>query len=146
MRRWLFVLVGVGVAMQLVPISRAPGPPAEDVGAPPALAGAMRRACHDCHSQATVWPWYGYVAPVSWLLAYDVSEAREHLNFSAWSLLPAKKRAKRLDEVAEEVEKGEMPPAIYRLMHSEARLDDATRAALVAWARSASDAVTTPPR
>lgn len=126
--------------MQLVPISRTAGPPAEDVGAPAPLVGVMRGACHDCHSQATVWPWYGYVAPVSWLLAYDVAEAREHLDFSAWSSLPARKRAKRLDEIAEEVEKDEMPPAIYRLMHPEARLDDATRAALVAWARSAADA------
>jgi len=146
MRRWLLVLAGIVLAMQLVPISRTKGPPPEDVGAPAPIADVMHRACHDCHSQATVWPWYGYVAPVSWLLAYDVTEAREHLDFSTWSSLPARKRTKRLDKIAEEVEDEEMPPAIYRLMHPEARLDESTRTALVAWARSAAAATAPPAR
>jgi hypothetical protein len=146
MRRWLLVLAGIVLAMQLVPISRAKGPPPEDVGAPAPIAQVMHSACHDCHSQATVWPWYGYVAPVSWLLAYDVTEAREHLDFSKWSSLPARKRAKRLDKIAEEVEDDEMPPAIYRLMHPEARLDESKRTALVAWARSAAAATAPPAR
>jgi hypothetical protein len=146
MRRGLLVLAGIALAIQLVPISRQNGPAPEDVGAPAAIAEVMHRACHDCHSQATVWPWYGYVAPVSWLLAYDVTEAREHLDFSTWSSLPARKRAKRLDKIAEEVEDDEMPPAIYRLMHPEARLDESTRTALAAWARSAAVATAPPAR
>ena len=137
MRRWLTVLAGIVLAMQLVPVSRKAGPPAEDVGAPEPVAAVLRRACHDCHSQATVWPWYGYVAPMSWLLAWDVAEAREHLDFSTWSALPPRKRAKRLEEIAEQVDEKEMPLPIYRLMHPEARLDDATRAAVVEWARQA---------
>jgi heme-binding protein len=146
MRRWLLILAGIVLAMQLVPVPRTNGPAAEDIGAPAPVAEVMRRACHDCHSQATVWPWYGYVAPVSWLLAYDVTEARDHMDLSTWSALPARKRAKRLDHIAEEVEDREMPPAIYRLMHPEARLDDASRAMLVEWARSAAAATAPPAR
>ena len=68
------------------------------------------------------------------------------MDLSAWSSLPARKRTKRLDQIAEEVEDREMPPAIYRLMHPEARLDDASRAMLVEWARSAAAAAAPPAR
>lgn len=50
--------------------------------ADPAVAALLRRACHDCHSGETRWPWYSYVAPASFLVAYDVHEAWEHLDFS----------------------------------------------------------------
>jgi len=86
----------------------------------------VERACYDCHSNKTVWPWYSYVAPVSWLVEHDVHEGREHLNFSEWD-----KEQKHADEAAEEVEDGEMPLRIYTLLHPEARLEGAARAHLI---------------
>lgn len=85
-----------------------------------------RRTCYDCHSNETVWPWYSSVAPVSWLVARDVTEGREHLNFSAWDR-PNHGR----DEIIRMVREGEMPPGRYALLHPEARLDDSTRATLL---------------
>jgi hypothetical protein len=62
------------------------------------------RACFDCHSNQTRWPWYSYVAPASWLVAYDVTEGREHLNFSEWKFA-----GDDGEEAAEEVLEGEPP-------------------------------------
>jgi hypothetical protein len=88
----------------------------------PQVASLVRRACYDCHSHNTVWPWYSRIAPVSWLVADDVNEGRRKLNFSQWSLLSADMSRSRLREACEEVREGGMPLWFYRLMHPEARL------------------------
>jgi len=54
----------------------------------------LRRACFDCHSNQTQWPWYAYVAPVSWSVAHDVNEGRRELNFTEWNRASARKRAR----------------------------------------------------
>jgi hypothetical protein len=142
MRRALLVGLGVLVAMQLVPVSRDNGPGTVDaVEAPPEVKTLLRRACADCHSGATVWPWYAYVAPASWLVVHDVHEAREHLDFATLPAAKPKKKAKLFGEIAEEVEEGGMPLRSYRWLHPEARLTDAERKVIVDWANAAQDAV-----
>ena len=131
-RLLLGLAAGLGLA-QLVPVSRTNPPVEQAVEAPPAVRTVLERSCHDCHSNATRWPWYAWVAPASWLLAYDVAEAREHLNFSTWGRYDEEERADLLEEIAEMVEDGEMPPWYYLPMHPDARLSDADLAALRAW-------------
>jgi len=80
----------------------------------------FNRACANCHSNTTKWPWYSKIAPISWLVAHDVEEGREHFNVSMWNI---QKRNKG-DEAAEEVEAGEMPPFIYVVNHPEAKLSN----------------------
>jgi mono/diheme cytochrome c family protein len=75
------------------------------------------RACFDCHSNETFWPWYSNVAPVSWLVQRDVDEGRDALNFSDWS-----RRYEEAGEAAEEVREGGMPPRSFLLLHPTARL------------------------
>ena len=82
-----------------------------------------------------MWPWYGRVAPVSWLLARDVREGRKEVNFSVFGQYPAKRRQRKWTEIPEQVGKGEMPPWLYTAVHPEARLSEADRDALVRWAR-----------
>lgn len=82
--------------------------------------GLAKRACFDCHSNETVWPWYTWVAPVSWLVYRDVEEGRRELNFSAWQ--GGRREGEQPKEIREQIEKGEMPPAQYLLVHAEARL------------------------
>ena len=117
-------------AVQFVQPDRA-NPPAnpsstfEAVAKPsPQVAGLVRRACYDCHSHNTVWPWYSYIAPVSWLVADDVIEGRRNLNFSRWDFLSPEMSRTRLKEACEEVREGAMPLWNYRLMHPEARLSE----------------------
>lgn len=143
MRRATRVLAGVAVVVLGAQLFRptATNPPvASDVGAPAAVAGVLRRACYDCHSNETRWPWYAAVAPVSWLVAHDVSEGREELNFSTWNAYDARVRRKKLAKSVAEVDEGEMPPWYYVAMHPEARLDDAERAALRLWMAEAAPA------
>ena len=125
----LFFVVLFAVA-QLLPLGGTrDNPPvvAEPPWADPAARALAQRACFDCHSNETRWPWYSYVAPASWLVVYDVSEGRKHLNFSDWA------RAEDADEAAEEVLEGEMPPTAYVLAHREAALTPQERRQLASW-------------
>jgi hypothetical protein len=131
------ILVAFACALlliQFVPVNRENPPVESEVPAPPQVRQILERSCYDCHSHQTRWPWYGYVAPLSWLVAHDVSEAREHLNFSTWDRYDAKKRRKNLEELWEEVEEGEMPLWYYLPLHPEARLGEAELAQLRSWA------------
>jgi cytochrome c551/c552 len=121
------------VAAQAIRVDRTNPPVERDLGAPPEVQAVLRRACYDCHSNETVWPWYSGVAPISWLIGRDVHEGRAELNFSTWDAYAAKPRRTKLRETAEEVAEGEMPPWYYVLMHPEARLDGEARERIRAW-------------
>ena len=102
----------------------------------PEAAAGLKRACGDCHSHQTVWPWYSRIAPVSWVIANDVREGRAHLNFSNWNqpAAGAEQEAERpgLQEICEEVQAGKMPPRSYRLLHPQARLSQSEIGAICA--------------
>lgn len=83
------------------------------------------RACFDCHSNETVWPWYSNIAPISWLTVHDVEEGRSRLNFS--DIGSYRERDERIGDIVLE---GEMPPLQYYPTHPEARLTAAERQAL----------------
>jgi hypothetical protein len=124
--RWLAAvaaLVIVFAAAQVVPYGRQRSNPPIALE-PPWDSGDTRAlaklACFDCHSNETHWPAYARVAPVSWLIQHDVDEGRAVLNFSEWQ-----RPQPEAGEAAAEIREAEMPPAIYRLMHAEARLTDA---------------------
>jgi hypothetical protein len=139
--RWaLLLVVAAFLAIQLVPVERTNPPVETEVPAPPEVRAVLRRACYDCHSHETRWPWYSRVAPASWLIGHDVREGREELNFSTWNRLASKKQVKAMQESWEEVEEGEMPPWFYLPPHPEARLSPEDREVLRAWARSAGPA------
>lgn len=133
--RILLVVVTVLVLIQLVPYGREhPNPPV--TGEPswdrPKTKALFERACGDCHSHKTKWPWYANIAPASWLVTHDVLEGREHFNVSAWG---AQKRNEG-EDAAEELEEGEMPLVIYVPLHPEARLSADEREQLIAGLRA----------
>ena len=123
--KWLLI---AAVLIQFIPFGHTHSNP-PDTGEPtwnsPQTGDLIRRACFDCHSNRTVWPWYSNVAPISWLLQRDVNEGRSHLNFTEWN--QPQKHAK---DVAEQVKKGDMPPWFYLPMHSAARLTEAEKQAV----------------
>ncbi|HYN98713.1 MAG TPA: heme-binding domain-containing protein [Actinomycetota bacterium] len=121
-------IAGFG-AIQLVPYGRDhTNPPVarEPDWDSPATADLAERACFDCHSNETEWPWYSYVAPASWFVYRDVVAGREELNFSEMG-----RAGNETDKAAESVEDAEMPPFRYVINHPEARLDDQERQALI---------------
>lgn len=122
--RWLpAILVALVVLIQLVPYGRAhTNPPVktEPQWNSPETKMLAKRACYDCHSNETHWPWYSNIAPLSWLVQDHVDEGREHLNFSEWD-----RPQKHAQDAAEEVEEREMPLGNYLWLHPGARLSDA---------------------
>jgi hypothetical protein len=102
----------------------------------PGILAILQRSCQDCHSEATRYPWYSYVAPVSWLIASDVSRGRRHLNLSRWREYPLLRRLRCLSEIANQVKDREMPLGQYTLLHPAARLSEAEVRAIFQWTQT----------
>jgi mono/diheme cytochrome c family protein len=124
-------LVGLFLLAQAVPYGRSHSDPkvtkepAWDSSQTRALAA---RACFDCHSNLTTWPWYSNIAPVSWLTQRDVDDGRSALNFSEWD----RSQDAGVGDIVEAVNGGGMPPWYYKLLHPKARLSKAEQAELLA--------------
>ncbi len=132
----ILVLIGAGVVLfgliRLIPYGHNhTNPPVvqEPNWDSPATRDLAKRACFDCHSNETVWPWYSNIAPVSWLIQRDTDEGRRHLNFSEWQV--AGSRIREVGEIYGVILEGEMPPFQYLPMHPEARLSAAEKQALI---------------
>jgi hypothetical protein len=130
----LAVVATLVVAIQLVPVDRPTPPSGSEIPASPEVRAVLRRACYDCHSTQTQWPWYSHVAPFSWLVASDVREGTAEVNFSAWDRYSAAEQAKKLAKSRKEVDKGKMPLWFYLAIHRNARLSPAEVALIDAWA------------
>jgi hypothetical protein len=124
------VFVVVLVAAQLVGPDRT-NPPTDvnltiqaHLGTAGGVVAVLDRACSDCHSNGTVWPWYTRIAPLSWLMAYGVAEGRKAVNFSEWAAYPPERQRKLLVESCRDASDGKMPGHPYTLLHPEARLSN----------------------
>jgi hypothetical protein len=125
LNRVAYTGLGVIIAMQLVPYGRDhtnPSARKEPQWDSPQTRELVVRACFDCHSNQTRWPWYSNVAPISWLVQADVDEGRHVLNFSEWQ-----RPYEEAEESGETVRDREMPPRSYLLVHPEARLSERER-------------------
>lgn len=119
------VILGA-VAIQFIPYGKDhTNPPvmSEVQWDSPRTQELFNRACADCHSNETKYPWYSDIAPVSWLIAHDIEEGREKMNVS---MIGVQKKNK-LKDAADEVKEGEMPIPPYLIAHPEARLSDAEK-------------------
>ena len=133
--RWgAIVALVLFAAIQLKQIDRANPPVATDVGAPSEVQEILRRACYACHSHETQWPWYSYIAPVSWWMADHVEHGRGDLNFSEWPQFDFEEQEHAFKDIREQITKDEMPLKSFRIMHPEARLTDAEKEVLLRWA------------
>jgi len=134
------VLLVVLALMTIVSILTRPRA-SEKAGAPllmgahvPANVRAVfERSCRDCHSEATYFPWYSYVAPISWLVKDDVTQGREHLNLSRWNEYSLIRRERSLSEIANQIQDGGMPLPSYTWMHRDAVLSPADIDAIFQW-------------
>lgn len=104
---------------------------------PADVQAVLARACYDCHSNQTRYPWYANVQPVGWWLAWHVNDGKKHLNFSEFGSYTAKRQAKKLKEITEEVADNGMPLPSYTWTHRDAVLTDAEKKLLGDWARVA---------
>lgn len=150
--KWI-LLMGIAVlgVAQFIPVART-NPPVDSSKAmaatlpvPAQVSAVLDRACQDCHSNRTVWPWYSQIAPISWFVVHDVNEGRRELNFSDWGRYTARRQDRKLKEICEQVDSGKMPMAVYTLMHPQSKLAPSDKKTLCEWtaeARKTADATT----
>lgn len=146
--RWGSVgLLVLAVGVQFKRPNRANPPVVEantleaNVEVTPEVETIFARACNDCHSNKTRWPWYSQVAPVSWFVTDHVNHGRKHLNFSEWTRRGphsgAKTQAEELERIRKEVVSGNMPLSSYTLVHRNAALSPDEVRAICEWAEAA---------
>lgn len=133
MRYGILLVLAILLLAQFVRVERANPPVRADIHTDKEIANLLRTACYNCHSNETIWPWYANVAPASWLVASDVSEARRNLNFSEWENYDADTQSRKLKEIAEEIEEGAMPPWYYSMIHRRSRLNAEESAQILSW-------------
>jgi hypothetical protein len=133
MKKLITLLILAIIGIQFIPVERTNPPVVSDIDAPPHIKEILKKACYDCHSNETEWAWYTKIAPMSFLTVKDVDEGREHLNFSDWGKFSSK-ADKVKEEIWEEVREEHMPPWMYRVVHSSAKLSLEEKDALREWA------------
>lgn len=100
------------------------------------LVSVLNRACGDCHSNDTRWPWYAHIAPASWLMAYGVSSGRKAVNFSDWASYRPEQQRALLSASCKDVSTGKMP-GVYTLLRPETELSASDIETICAAARQA---------
>ncbi len=128
-----FIFLVALLIIQVIRIDRTNPPVRSDLSADPAVKSVLSRACYNCHSNETIWPWYSGLAPVSWLVGWDVKNGRQHLNFSEWGDLDERAQLRKRTEIAEEVKAGEMPPWYYSMVRGASRLSSSEQNLIAAW-------------
>jgi hypothetical protein len=93
------------------------------------------RACGNCHSNHTDWPWYSHVAPFSWWIARHVREGRAKLDLSEWKTYSTWQKRDKLESICGLISNGRMPPRIYSALHPEAKLTEENKKTVCAWAK-----------
>jgi hypothetical protein len=141
-----WILSGLVILFALLQLDNPPhtNPPVQNdfvgrMNPPPDIAAMFHAACYDCHSDQTRWPWYSHVAPMSWQIVQDVNDGRHNLNLSEWPSDNPQRAWKRMEDMSEEIDDGEMPLKKYTLIHADARLTTAQRNELTQWLDSAVD-------
>ena len=134
--------IAAGIAAVVIVASLATLPPRSEAASrplfrgahlPPGVAPIFERACQDCHSERSRFPWYSYVAPVSLLVRRDVVRGREWFNMSRWDEYPLVRKQRLLSEIANQVQDRDMPLKEYTLLHRDARLSDSDISTIFQW-------------
>jgi hypothetical protein len=135
----LFALAAVAVIVGQVELGQRADIKPRNEGVPLLFnsepARVLVRACGNCHSNRTDWPWYSHVAPVSWWIERHVREGREQLDLSQWETYSPGQRRDKLESMCGLISTGRMPPRLYTSMHPEAKLTEADKKAICAWVK-----------
>lgn len=107
----------------------------------PEVKNILEKACNDCHSNNTKYPWYSNIQPVYWWLNNHIKDGKRHLNFSDFGSYSIARQYKKLDECNEEVKEGEMPLGSYTIIHKNAILTEAEKLVLANWATAIRDSI-----
>ena len=101
----------------------------------------FKKACYDCHSNNTNYPWYSYVQPVNFWLTSHINDGKKHFNFDEFATYNLRKQYHKLEEVVEMVKEEHMPLSSYTFIHKDANLTSDERVMITSWAQSAMDSM-----
>ncbi len=104
------------------------------INTPEDVQTILKSSCYDCHSNHTTYPWYANIQPSRWLLDDHIAEGKRELNFSTFANLRVAIQNKKLHEIAEQVQEGEMPLESYTFIHRDAKLTDTQKKLIITWA------------
>ena len=146
LRGALVGFLGLVIGIQVIRPART-NPPVDPshtleavVPVPTQVESVLQRACNDCHSDLTRWPWYSNVAPVSWFVINDVDGGRRHVNFSEWlrrdTKNPAEYTRERFQAICRQVETHNMPLTSYLLVHRAAHLSRSDIETICQWTKT----------
>ena len=103
---------------------------------PENVQAILKKACFDCHSNNTVYPWYSHIQPIGFWLNNHINEGKEELNFTEFNSYENKKARKKMEKVISSQEKGWMPLSSYTLIHKDAILSSDEKKTVIDWAKS----------
>ncbi|MGN6213877.1 heme-binding domain-containing protein [Parafilimonas sp.] len=141
MKRILLILLIILVAIQFIRSAKNMHPEAQTnnisklYSVPDDVEAVLVKACNDCHSNNTHYPWYSNIQPVAWWLHNHVEDGKEELNFDEFASYPLAKQYHKLHEIEEQLDKNEMPLSSYTLIHTDAKLNNAEKNILITWSK-----------
>lgn len=142
-RKILIVILVIFLSMQFIRPPRNNGlvNTSKDINhyvhVPDTVLNILKRSCYDCHSNYTVYPWYVNINPVGLWLRYHINQGKKAINFSDLSGFDKRKLDHRLGDIAEQVEKAEMPLSSYTMIHTYAKLDSGEVHLIKSWTAAA---------
>src|SRR5215467_221507 len=144
LRKILLVFLIVIIVIQFIrPTRNLSGDTSGDISAafnvPENVKPILERACNDCHSNKTRYPWYAEVQPVAWWLNNHIVDGKRHLNYNNFTAMRPAQQKKKMDESIDLIKKNEMPLNSYTWIHKDAILDEADKQTLIAWCNTIID-------
>lgn len=142
LKKILLVLLAAFIVIQFIHPKKntAEGPQPNYIGnaytVPEDVKSILAKACNDCHSNNTVYPWYAKIQPVDWWLTDHVNDGKKHINFDEYTHKSLRYQYHKMEETIEMVKEGEMPLESYTWVHKDAKLTDEEKIKLTGWAES----------
>jgi hypothetical protein len=150
---WKTTFIALTAAMIIafaLPTRNANGPESSTFAGRSLLGGSktpkpvltiFQRACQDCHSANTEWPWYSRIPPISWKIHEDVTQGRQFMDLSKWDTYTNAERSGYLLAIIAATETHMMPPQKYVWMHPKAKLSEEELGAIKSWALAERSAI-----
>ncbi|WP_276499950.1 heme-binding domain-containing protein [Terrimonas pollutisoli] len=143
---FLFLLVILVIIQFIHPEkNKATGPQANYIGnvhpVPDDIKIILAKACNDCHSNNTEYPWYSAIQPVDWWMSGHVKNGKKHLNLDDYSNRSLRYQYHKLEEIEEQIKEGEMPLQSYTWVHKDAILTAAEKEKIISWTNTLRDSM-----
>ena len=144
-KKILLVLLAIFVLIQFhrpplnVTNAAQPNDISQVYAVPANVESILKKACNDCHTNNTKYPWYAQIQPVRFWLNRHVKEGKQELNFNDFKTFTPRRQYIKLEEVIKQIDEDEMPLYSFTLVHTDARLSAIEKEQVIDWAKAIRD-------